>query len=50
MRRTVLSTSPILAILGLGCMGVNVPGKADDLKHPIELEARCEGLAENFML
>jgi hypothetical protein len=30
MRRAVLNTFLFVAILGLGCMGVTVPGKADD--------------------
>ena len=38
MRRAVLTTFLFTAILGLGCMGVAVPGKAhehcDDLNHP----------------
>ena len=34
MRRAVLSTFLFTTILGLGCMGVAVPGKADELKHP----------------
>ena len=33
MIRAVLSTFLFVAILGLGCMGVAVPGKADELKQ-----------------
>jgi len=33
MRHAVLSTFLFVAILGLGCLGVAVPGKADELKQ-----------------
>lgn len=42
MRRIVLSTFLFVAILGLGCMGVAVPGKAEELKHPIVLQGKCK--------
>ena len=44
MRRAVLSTFLFAAILGLGCMAV--PGKADELEHPIELGAKCKAKFE----
>ena len=49
MRRTALSTFLIVAILGLGCMGVSAPGKADELKHPIELGKECKVLFEEYL-
>jgi hypothetical protein len=42
MIRAFLGIFLFVAILGLGCMGVVVPGKADELKHPIELGANCK--------
>jgi hypothetical protein len=48
MRRTILSTFLFVAILGLGCMGVAVPGKADELEHPIELGKECKALCEEY--
>ena len=45
MRRAVLSTFLFVAILGLGCMGVAVSGKADGLKHPIKLGAKTSRAA-----
>jgi hypothetical protein len=46
MRRTILSTFLFVAILGLGCMGVAVPGKADehceDTNHPQYDPAECD--------
>ena len=49
MKRTALSTFLIVAILGLGCMGVSAPGKADELKHPIELGKKCKVLFEEYL-
>jgi len=49
MRRTALSTFLIVAILGLGCMGVSAPDKADELKHPIELGKECKVLFEEYL-
>ena len=49
MKHTVLSTFLIVAILGLGCMGVTVPSKADELKHPIELGKKCKVLFEEYL-
>jgi hypothetical protein len=49
MRHTVLSTFLFVAILGLGCMGVTVPGQADDLKHPIGLKPKCKTHFEKFL-
>jgi hypothetical protein len=46
MKRTVLRTVLIVAILGLACMGVSAPGKADEFKHPIELGAKCKAKFE----
>ena len=48
MRRTVLSTFLFVAILGLGCMGVAVPGKADELKHTIVLKLKCQDHFEKY--
>jgi hypothetical protein len=49
MRRTALNTFLIVAILGLGCMGVAAPGKADEPKHPIELGKECKALFERYL-
>ena len=49
MRRTALSTFLVVAILGLGCMVVAAPGKADELKHPIELGKECKVLFEKYL-
>jgi len=49
MRRTVLSTFLFAAILGLGCMGVTVPGKAEELEHPIVLQSKCQEHFEEFL-
>ena len=46
MRRNVLSTFLFVATLGLGCMGVAVPGRTDELKHPIELGAKYKAKIE----
>ena len=47
MRRIVLSIFLFAAIIGLGCMGVAVPGNADehceDTSHPQYDESECEG-------
>ena len=48
MRRAVLSTFLFVAILGLGCMGVTVPGQAEELKHPIELGKHCKVLFQEY--
>ena len=48
MRRTVLSTFLFTAILGLGCVGVAVPGQAEELKHPIELGKECKVLFQEY--
>jgi len=44
MRRTALSTFLIVAILGLGCMGVSVPGRAT---HTCETGGLYEMTGEN---
>ena len=49
MRRTVLSTFLFVVILGLGCISVSAPGKADELKHPIELGKECKVLFEEYL-
>ena len=49
MRHTILSTFLFAVILGLGCMGVAVPGKADELKHPIELGKECRILFDKYL-
>ena len=49
MRRTVLSTFLFVIILGLGCISVSAPGKADELKHPIELGKECKALFETYL-
>ena len=49
MRRAVLSTFLFVAILGLGCMGVAVPGKADELKHPIVLQPKCQEYFDKYL-
>ena len=49
MRHAVLSTFLFVAILGMGCMGVAVPGKTEELKHPIELGAKCKAHYERFL-
>ena len=49
MRRAALSTFLYVAFLGLGCMGVAVPGKAEELKHPIELGKECKVLFETYL-
>jgi hypothetical protein len=49
MRRTVLSTFLFVVILGLGCISVSAPGKADELKHPIELGKECKALFETYL-
>ena len=49
MRRTVLSTFLFVAILGLGCMGVAVPGQAEELEHPIVLQPKCQEHFEKFL-
>jgi len=47
MRRTDLSTFLIVAILA--CMGVAAPGKAEELKHPIELGKECKASFGHFL-
>ena len=49
MRRSAPITFLFVAILGLGCMGVSAPGKADELKHPIELGKECKVLFEEYL-
>ena len=49
MRHTVLGIFLFAAILGLGCMGVVTPGKADGLKHPINLGMQCAEYFEEFL-
>ena len=49
MRRTVLSTFLIVAILGLGCIGVSAPGKAEKLEHPIVLQSKCQEHFEKYL-
>ena len=54
MRRAVLSTFLFVAILGLGCMGVAVPGKADehceDPNDPQYDPNECEEVSETNTL
>ena len=48
MRRAVFSTFLFTAILGLGCLGVAVPGRTEGLKHPIGLGKDCKALFEEY--
>ena len=49
MRRTALCTFLFVAILGLGCMGVSAPGKAEKLKNLISLGKECKALFETYL-
>ena len=49
MRYTVVSNFLFAVILSLGCIGVVTPGKADGLKHPINLGMQCAEYFEEFL-
>ena len=53
MRRAALSTFLFVAVLGLGCMGVAVPGKAsdhcEDTSHPRYDASECDERSAPFL-